>query len=73
MSQGLVKKIIVIDQNLCLNCQTCTLLDPETFHQDPKTQKVEIKKQPESFEKIKEDTKIAIESCPQKAIKINNS
>ena len=67
------KPILSIDQNLCLNCQTCILLDPKTFYQDPKNPKAAIKKQPSSFEKITKDTKIAIESCPQKAIKINHS
>jgi len=66
------KKILSIDHSLCLNCQTCTILDPKTFQVNSKNQKVKIKKQPSSVKKISEDTKIAIESCPSKAIKINH-
>jgi len=66
------KKTLSIDYSLCLNCQTCTILDPKTFKTNSKNQKVEIKKQPISVKKMTNDTKIAIESCPAKAIKINH-
>lgn len=66
------KKILSIDHSLCLNCQTCIILDPKTFKLNSKNQKVEIKKQPTDIKKINDNTKITIESCPAKAIKINH-
>jgi ferredoxin len=66
------KKVLFIDYSLCLNCQTCTILDPQTFKNNPKKNKVEVIKQPVSVDKINTDTKAAIESCPQNAIKINH-
>ncbi|PIV07809.1 hypothetical protein COS53_00390, partial [Candidatus Shapirobacteria bacterium CG03_land_8_20_14_0_80_35_14] len=39
-------KIIYVDPDKCIGCNTCPLLDPETFEIDVTTYKAKIKKQP---------------------------
>ena len=59
---------VVLDQNKCIGCNTCPLLDPEVFEMDTTIYKAKIKKQPES---ITDSTQSAINSCPVGAISIS--
>ena len=61
-------KIIYVDPNKCIGCNTCPLLDPETFEIDVTTYKAKIKKQPTDVNS--ETIKNAIISCPVNAISI---
>jgi len=61
---------ILIDQNKCIGCNTCPLMDPETFEMDTTTYKAKVKKQPE---KINDSIKSAIEACPVEAIIIEEN
>jgi ferredoxin len=58
---------IILDQNKCIGCNTCPLLDSETFEMDPTTYKAKVKKQPE---KITDVVQNAVNSCPVGAISI---
>jgi ferredoxin len=58
---------IILDQNKCIGCNTCPLLDPETFEMDTTIYKAKVKKQPE---KITDTIQNAINSCPVQAISI---
>lgn len=58
---------VIIDQDKCIGCNTCPLIDPEIFEMDPATYKAKVKKQPEN---ITEKTKTAVASCPVGAISI---
>jgi ferredoxin len=58
---------VVIDQEKCIGCNTCPLIDPETFEMDTTTYKAKVKKQPET---ITENVKTAISACPVTAISI---
>lgn len=61
------KKKIVLDQNKCIGCNTCPLIDPNTFEMDTTTYKAKVKAQPEE---ITEEIQNAISSCPVGAISI---
>jgi ferredoxin len=61
---------VVIDQNKCIGCNTCVLIDPETFEMDTNTYKAKVKKQPET---ITDSTKTAVTSCPVGAITITKN
>lgn len=61
------KTKVVLDQNLCIGCNTCPLIDPDTFEMDQSTYKAKVKKQPEN---TTETIKVAISSCPVHAISI---
>ena len=61
---------IILDQNKCIGCNTCPLMDPETFEMDTTTYKAKIKKQPEE---ITDAIKSAIEACPVGAITIEQN
>jgi len=61
-------KIIYVDPDKCIGCNTCPLLDPETFEIDVTTYKAKIKKQPADVNS--ETIKNAIISCPVGAISI---
>lgn len=56
---------ILIDQEKCIGCNTCPLIDPDTFEMDTTTYKAKVKVQPQM---ISEKTKTAISSCPVGAI-----
>ena len=58
---------INLDQNKCIGCNTCPLIDPETFEMDITTYKAKVKKQPEV---ITDNIKSAIEACPVGTITI---
>jgi len=58
---------VVIDQDKCIGCNTCPLIDPETFEMDTTIYKAKVKKQPEV---ITETIKTAVSSCPVGAISI---
>lgn len=59
-------KKIVIDQNKCIGCNTCPLINSEIFELDQTTYKAIVKKQPEKIE----DADSAITACPVSAISI---
>ncbi len=61
------KKIIKINKNTCIGCNTCPLMDSETFAMDPETYKAKVIKQPEAISDI---TQTTIDSCPVAAITI---
>lgn len=59
---------VYVDPNKCIGCNTCPLLDPETFEMDTTTYKAVVKKQPLD---VNSDTvQNAILSCPVGAISI---
>lgn len=58
---------INLDQNKCIGCNTCVMMDPETFEMDTTIYKAKVKKQPEAITDI---IKSAIEACPVGAITI---
>jgi len=58
---------INLDQNKCIGCNTCPLMDPETFEMDITIYKARVKKQPEV---ITDTIKSAVEACPVGAITI---
>ena len=64
----LMSQTVVIDQNKCIGCNTCPLIDPETFEMDPITYKSKVKKQPDI---ITDTVKTAITSCPVGAISLS--
>jgi ferredoxin len=58
---------INLDQNKCIGCNTCVMMDPETFEMDTTIYKAKVKKQPEIVTDV---IKSAIEACPVNAITI---
>ncbi|MFA6518698.1 MAG: ferredoxin [Candidatus Shapirobacteria bacterium] len=62
-----MKKIIVINQDKCIGCNTCPLLDPDVFELDQTSYKAKVKQQPDP---ISDNTKNTISSCPVGAISI---
>lgn len=63
----MTKKKVIVDQDKCIGCNTCVLLDPNTFELDQNTFKALVKKQPDS---IASQTQSAVDSCPVGAISI---
>ncbi len=59
-----MKKLKIDPQN-CIGCGTCVLIAPDFFKMDESRGKAVIKKQPD---KITEEIKEAITSCPTGAI-----
>jgi len=62
-----MSKKIIVDQNKCIGCNTCPLLDPDVFEMDTTIYKARVKKQPET---ISASVQTAIDSCPVGAISI---
>lgn len=63
-----MNKKIIVDKEKCIGCGTCIALAPEIFEMDD-AGKSNIKKS----SKINGETlKLAIDSCPTQAIKIEN-
>jgi ferredoxin len=58
---------INLDQNKCIGCNTCPMMDPEHFEMDNTIYKAKIKTQPEE---ITDTIKSAVEACPVGAITI---
>ena len=58
---------VVLDQNKCIGCNTCPLIDPATFEMDNTIFKAKVKVQPET---ITDTIKTAVSSCPVGAISI---
>jgi ferredoxin len=58
---------VVVDENKCIGCNTCCLIDSDTFELDQSEFKAIVKKQPTE---ISDKTKSAIESCPVGAISL---
>jgi len=56
---------VILDQNKCIGCNTCPLIDPDTFEMDATIYKAKVKKQPE---KVTESIQNAVSSCPVGAI-----
>ncbi len=61
---------VYVDPDKCIGCNTCPLLDPETFEMDTTTYKAKVKKQPADVNS--ETVQNAITSCPVGAISIIN-
>jgi ferredoxin len=61
------KSTVVLDQNKCIGCNTCPLIDPTTFEMDNTIFKAKVKAQPET---ITDAVKTAVSSCPVGAISI---
>jgi ferredoxin len=59
-------KIVKIDQNKCIGCNTCPMVDPDTFELDQTTFKAKVKNQPQDFSKAES----AVAACPVGAISI---
>jgi ferredoxin len=60
-------KIVKVDQDKCIGCNTCPLIDPDTFELDTSTYKAKVKKQPtDKFDQVE----TAIISCPVGAISL---
>lgn len=59
---------VYVDPDKCIGCNTCPLLDPETFEMNTTTYKAQVKKQPADVNS--EIVKNAIISCPVGAISI---
>jgi len=59
---------VYVDPDKCIGCNTCPLLDPETFEMNTTTYKAQVKKQPADVNS--ETIKNAITSCPVGAISI---
>jgi ferredoxin len=62
-----MSKKVIINQDTCIGCNTCPLIDPDTFELDSTTYKSFVKKQPES---INDKINSAISSCPVIAISV---
>jgi ferredoxin len=60
-------KKVVVNQDTCIGCNTCTLIDPDTFELNQTTFKAQVKKQPET---IGQATQSAVDCCPVGAISI---
>jgi len=61
---------INLDQNKCIGCNTCPMMDPEHFEMDITIYKAKVKKQPET---ITDEVKSAVEACPVGAITIEEN
>lgn len=60
---------INLDQDKCIGCNTCPLLNSEVFEMDTTIYKAKVKSQPKT---IDEATQSAIDSCPVQAISVEN-
>lgn len=58
---------VILDQEKCIGCNTCVLIDPDTFEMDTTIYKAKVKTQPSE---ITEKIKTAVSSCPVGAISI---
>ncbi len=58
---------VILDQEKCIGCNTCPLIDPDTFEMDTTIYKAKVKTQPKE---INEKINTALSSCPVGAISI---
>jgi ferredoxin len=65
-----MSKKVVVNQDTCIGCNTCPLIDPDTFELDTTTFKARVKKQPET---ITDKINSAVSSCPTNAISIEEN
>ena len=61
-----MNKKVIVNQETCIGCNTCPMLDPDTFELDQETYKAKVKKQPQDFSKAES----AVAACPVAAISI---
>ena len=61
---------ITLNQEKCIGCNTCPMMDPETFEMDTAIYKAKIKKQPTE---ITDNIKSAVDACPVGAITIEEN
>jgi ferredoxin len=64
---------INLDQEKCIGCNTCPMMDPDHFEMDTTIYKAKVKKQ---AEQLTDAIQSAIDACPVGAIsieEINNS
>jgi len=61
-------KKVIVNQDTCIGCNSCCIIDPETFELDTTEYKAKVIKQPQGD--ISENTKTAISACPVGAISI---
>jgi len=59
-------KKAIVNQDTCIGCNTCPIIDPDTFELDQTTFKAKVK-QPHTVTDL---TKTASDSCPVAAISI---
>ena len=60
-------KKVIVDQDKCIGCNTCPLIDPETFELSTDTYKAFVKP---TAPLVNEKTEMAVTSCPTGAISI---
>lgn len=61
------KKLINVDQETCIGCNTCPLMAPDIFELDKDTFKAKVIRQPQE---ITPDIQTVIDSCPVAAITV---
>jgi ferredoxin len=61
------KKKAIVDEDLCIGCNTCPLVDPDTFEMNTDTYKAVVKK---TAPDVNDKTEMACTSCPVGAISI---
>jgi ferredoxin len=59
-------KKAIVDENTCIGCNTCCIIDPATFELDQTTYKAKVK-EPHTVTDL---TQSASDSCPVTAISI---
>lgn len=63
----MAQKKVVVDPDKCIGCNTCVLIDPDTFYLDNTDYKAKIKTQPQE---ITDKILLSISSCPVDAISL---
>jgi len=61
---------IIIDQDNCISCGSCTAVAPELFKMDDDTNKAQAKKADDLTDKELAKAKEAADICPVQAIKV---
>jgi ferredoxin len=62
----MAKKIVKVDCDKCIGCNTCPLINPDIFELDPETFKSRVKQQP----KDASEAETSVGACPVGAISI---
>ena len=63
----MANKTAKVDPDKCIGCNTCPLVDPDTFELDGETYKAIVKS---TAPPVNEKTETAVVSCPTGAISI---